>query len=274
MLGFYGAIFDGNRIRVEPLTSVFNLTAPLQDQTVKTLASAIDGFLAAVGHIQHHYNTLQPASLLFTDRKRSFPYPLSFENVDGSEMQFTYSNRMQDSKLVFSGSSGTASVVIKFTQTYSADAHSVLADQGLAPNLSKCFSIPGGWFAVIMAKSSYTPLNEVSLTVEQRAKVQHKAAVVARILHAEGFVHGDIRDTNILVDRDSLQTDDIKLHFVDFDWAGRVGEAKYPIGVNTVSIYRPTGVAYDALITQAHDLDMVENLFRSARPPLLTGPVA
>jgi tRNA A-37 threonylcarbamoyl transferase component Bud32 len=56
------------------------------------------------------------------------------------------------------------------------------------------------------------------------AKVKLKVRKVVEELHAEGFVHGDVRDTNILIDRRLLgDTDDVKIHLIDFhDWAGPI----------------------------------------------------
>lgn len=50
-------------------------------------------------------------------------------------------------------------------------------------------------------------------------------AVLAAIqkLHRGGYVHGDIRDTNILVNSES------RIYIIDFDWAGRMGVTKYPL---------------------------------------------
>jgi hypothetical protein len=40
-------------------------------------------------------------------------------------------------------------------------------------------------------------------------------------LHQRGFVHGDLRDVNIL-------SDGGRFLIVDFDWGGKIGEAQYP----------------------------------------------
>ena len=65
---------------------------------------------------------------------------------------------------------------------------------------------------------------------------------IVRTLHEGGFVHGDIRDANLLIDRASLASDDVTIHLIDFDWAGCVGEAKYPIGMNCETVRRPEGI--------------------------------
>ncbi|KIJ63840.1 hypothetical protein HYDPIDRAFT_67875, partial [Hydnomerulius pinastri MD-312] len=47
-------------------------------------------------------------------------------------------------------------------------------------------------------------------------------------LHQKGYVHGDVRDTNIMVSRSNKA----KFMLVDFDWAGKIGEVRYPMNVN------------------------------------------
>ncbi|KAI0244944.1 hypothetical protein BJV78DRAFT_1098897, partial [Lactifluus subvellereus] len=43
-----------------------------------------------------------------------------------------------------------------------------------------------------------------------------------RLLHSRKLVFGDLRLPNILVKDESVM-------FVDFDWCGKAGEARYPI---------------------------------------------
>ena len=45
---------------------------------------------------------------------------------------------------------------------------------------------------------------------------------VVTVFHRENLVHGDLRDTNIIVE------DDERVLLIDFDWGGRDGETVYP----------------------------------------------
>ena len=73
-------------------------------------------------------------------------------------------------------------------------------------------------------------------------------------LHQSGYVHGDIRSSNILVGNSE---DDFML--LDFDWAGRIGEARYPMNLNrSEGLWRPDGARDGALILADHDIEMLE----------------
>jgi serine/threonine protein kinase len=112
-----------------------------------------------------------------------------------------------------------------------------------------------------MDRSSYAVLYGLNLTKVQQEKVRRKVEKIVQILHDAGHVHGDIRNTNILVDLGSLDSDDVKVHLVDFDWAGLIGEARYPIGVNGKTVKRPEGAEDGEIITIEHDNAMVSYLF-------------
>ncbi|KZT02334.1 uncharacterized protein LAESUDRAFT_622760, partial [Laetiporus sulphureus 93-53] len=129
--------------------------------------------------------------------------------------------------------------LVKSTWQYSEAAHDYLASRGWAPTLRQCIRISADWIAVIMDRSKYQPLYGLSLSKADQEKVRCKVKSIVRMLHEGGFVHGDIRDTNLLIDPESLASDDVMVHLIDFDWAGRIGEAKHPVGVNRKTVKRP-----------------------------------
>ena len=101
----------------------------------------------------------------------------------------------------------------------------------------------------------------LSLTKDQQEKIRRKVEKTLQVLHDAGFVHGDVRSTNILIGLESLDSDDVRIHFVDFDWAGRIGGAKYPNDINGITVKRPEGAEGGKLITVEHDKTMVSYLF-------------
>ncbi len=118
--------------------------------------------------------------------------------------------------------------------------------------------------------SNYRSLHSLTLSDADKKKVRHKVMSVVQILHQEGFVHGDIRESNILIDVESLTSDGVRIHLIDFDWAGPVGEAKYPADINKITVRRPDGVG---LITKQHDIDMASWLLPRINIPFIRGSV-
>ena len=80
-------------------------------------------------------------------------------------------------------------------------------------------------------------------------------------LHQQGYVHGDLCDTNLMVRDNSVP----EMMLFDFDWAGEIGKVRYPINMNRgPNLKRPDG-AYDGeLITAEHDLEMLDIMFKAA----------
>src|SRR5260221_8266750 len=113
-----------------------------------------------------------------------------------------------------------------------------------------------------MDKLNYQLLLDLQqLRPDEEERVERKVKAIVRTLHEGGFVHGDIRNTNIFVDQASLASDDVTVHLIDFDWAGYDGEVKYPMEINCKTVKRPEGVKGGELITQQHDNEMVSYLF-------------
>ena len=152
---------------------------------------------------------------------------------------------------------------VKFTRRYSEDARRFLAQLGYAPRLRAVMRLPGGWIMVVMDYSEYAHLCDPTLLIsdELRHTIMAKVSEIVQKLHDARFVHGDIRSLNLLVDRRTLTSKDgIKIHFIDFDWAGRQGEAVYPMRVNNVTVWRPEGASDGKPILAEHDIAMVNSL--------------
>lgn len=81
-------------------------------------------------------------------------------------------------------------------------------------------------------------------------------------LHARKLVHGDIRDTNILLKR----ADRTKYMIIDFDWAGVEDVVRYPAYVNYRDIERPHDARDGLPIKAAHDDAMLGFLIASRSP--------
>jgi serine/threonine protein kinase len=127
-----------------------------------------------------------------------------------------------------------------------------------APILYGLTNLPGGWIMVIMEelKNPWIELLKIQPKNREPSKRPIKEAVDS--LHANGYVHGDIRASNILVCPSKL---DQGIRFIDFDEAGKAGEAIYPRNLNVKDIKRPDGAVGGQKILKEHDLWMTEELF-------------
>ena len=144
---------------------------------------------------------------------------------------------------------------IKFVRRYGKEADQHCAQRLIAPALYGLEALHGGWYMIVMEAidlQKYSLLCDMRLQDKQRKRIRDKLLDCLRSLHNDGMVHGDIRDTNLLVGPD----DNIKL--IDFDWAGQFGEVRYPMNINRSTVVRPPTVFDGELVTPEHDCDMAD----------------
>ena len=177
------------------------------------------------------------------------------EPISPDESKATYLAKQGDGK----------EVVVKFTPTYNARAHRLLADRGLAPELIYDGTEGpryGGLLMIVMDDAKGGTLSEL-LNSSPRPPWSRLDTIIASVkkaielLHAENLVFGDLRTPNILVDGD-----DVKL--VDYDWCGVHGVDRYPFVIND-AIDWASGVGSEAIMYKAHDLHMLKKLEQNIR---------
>ncbi len=123
--------------------------------------------------------------------------------------------------------------------------------------------LPAGWELLEMEwlpSSQWQPLSMLGVQELNGALVAVKQAL--KVAHKEtGMVHGDVRPPNCLVRRVATGTswpESWQVRFVDFEWAGREGEATYPAFLNP-QIPWPLGVRYGAQLKCEHDLELLNS---------------
>ena len=113
-------------------------------------------------------------------------------------------------------------IFLKFAQRYAIELHDLCAKEGHAPSILGYEQLPGGWFAVAMEYvEGSISITHSDLLTRHRDRWTEELTHLVKRFHAEDFVHGDLRDANILCKDDTVM-------LIDFDWGGRVGEATYP----------------------------------------------
>jgi hypothetical protein len=201
----------------------------------------------------------------------TFPYP----NNCGTGIKFTYDSRFNDTKLIFLATTteGTK-VLVKFTRQYSEAAHRLCAEAGVAPRLLGFRCLSAGWRMAVM--EYLDPQTYRVLWPDDRSNTELKAEIwkVVNVLHKGRFVHGDIRDVNMMT-RHEWKTEEKaqNVFLLDFDWAGLDGVAKYPPNLNMETVKRHEGAKDGAVITQEHDRFMVNCIFGPTGPPVATASV-
>ncbi|KAK2462585.1 hypothetical protein APHAL10511_005318 [Amanita phalloides] len=255
-VGFAGAVWQ-ERVIVQILSPLLPLFCHPSHRTMLTMiARHLGAMQLAYAKLKKIYED-NPPKVKYPIRL--YPYVSDYPSVTGSETRtFSYENNVAG-KLVFRGTdSDGAQICIKFAESYCFEVHQYCADElGIAPKLKGCKNLPGGWTMVIMdwIDERYVRLVDEGLrTPELYGAIHNKI----RQLHQRHFVHGDIRDVNIMVNPETNH-----FYLLDFDWAGELGVVTYPINVaNNSKLWRPYDVKDYVTIKAEHDIAMLEHIFR------------
>jgi len=113
-------------------------------------------------------------------------------------------------------------IIVKFTRTYSIELHAFCASRGHAPRILGFGHLPGGWSAVAMEHISPNVHPSRSPDLARLCdRWGDDLRQLMRSFHDSDFVHGDLRESNVLCDGE-------RVVLIDFDWGGKVGVASYP----------------------------------------------
>jgi hypothetical protein len=120
-----------------------------------------------------------------------------------------------------------------------------LAERGFAPRLHTVERLPGGQYMVVRddVSDDYVSLfnfiqdNPDLLSKDNegtRNLFLQKFRDCLIQLHQAGLVHGDVRNTNIMVK--TIGLDDLSFLLVDYDSGGKIQQVRYPLDLNTSSV--------------------------------------
>ncbi|KAH9930695.1 uncharacterized protein B0H18DRAFT_1116814 [Fomitopsis serialis] len=182
----------------------------------------------------------------------------TYTDLNGQQVELKYVARLAaqySSKAVFLADARVPDkaafrVVVKFTEAYGKHAHKVAHEGGFAPKLHHCEKVNsvGMWVVVmdfVASGSDSVRLSSVAESLRNAVKT----------LHDKGFVFGDLREPNILVTKEG------KVQLIDFDWCGRVEEARYPYDIAMTGDHGwHADVQPGGLIAKEHDAHMFERL--------------
>jgi len=236
---------------------------------------------------------LGPALASNQPHPRFFPYPTRFqeyrtepgpkskaaENATPEYTQFEYIRPLHaapfNSTFLARDKSSGQKLVIKFVDRYGVDAHQLLADARMAPRLLYCGlldgrddvrnpgsramgSIKGGGLYIgptRMVVMEYIEGNSEAKRASWPNDAREQVKEAVQRLHATQLVFGDLRGPNIIFSEG-------RAFLIDFDWAGKVGEARYPRNLSR-SLRWPAKAEELEMgpILMDHDWFMLDQLF-------------
>jgi RIO1 family len=224
---FYAITFL-HQWRVVSLTpSLSCIPSACEGNDRKALYAAFSGALVLLGRIDEDVtrfiSTPPPPTI---DRKLPYISALPKYGASNEIVQFRILKLhpdTQDHRLLYvAETSDKKRIIVKFTRRYSIELHVFCAGRRHAPGILGFEKLPGGWFVIAMdyILPSVHPSQSPNLTrlcdkwIDDLQKLMQS-------FHDHGLVHGDLREPNILCDRE-------KVVLIDFDWGGNVGEVSYP----------------------------------------------
>ncbi|KAF9024255.1 hypothetical protein BDZ89DRAFT_989333 [Hymenopellis radicata] len=237
------------------------------------------------GHYRCHGTTTTPnsqtRSICAAVTSTTPPAP-EFPSIDqcqsyppgNQHMSFKLVDRFEslDDRLLFTAQTGSTTVLVKFTRSYSPALHTLCHDLGHAPQLLGYQELSGGWFVVVMEfLEGWMHLYLLQLSDSQRFAAWEQIRTLADTFHKAGFVHGDLRTANILAPPGWDSTPTLpKLRVVDYDWGGVCGTARYPTPQLTSELLtRPRHTLDDLIITEEDDFQVLLRTFQILTPDIV-----
>ena len=150
--------------------------------------------------------------------------------------------------------------IVKFVESYGEAVHNFCASKKFAPALFCCKQVTSRFKMVVMEEIGNATLlhDYVHKDGIDKGLLKGKCLNILHEIHQAGFCHGDFRDNNLLVVEEG---NDVSLYLIDFDWAGKTGEAKYPYFMNHFQIDWADGASDSEPLQPSHDLHFLEKIF-------------
>ncbi|KAJ2912118.1 hypothetical protein MD484_g8294, partial [Candolleomyces efflorescens] len=260
-----GAVFTSCAI-VQRLTDYLWLghSRVIDETRAVSIARVFSALGRAVRRLDRFYETL---SLPSNPSDRFFPLTRSYIDPQDPEkcIQFSYVAPLkgEDPSCVayLARTTDDNAIVIKFVERYGVEAHTLLAAHNLAPPLLYYGKIWPQHDRDGCAPRKMVVMDYIDGEPVDKNGVSEVACVAVlkavRLLHEHGYVHGDIRWPNILIP-EGEGDEEGRVMLLDFDWAGREGEVRYPHRLSRGLWVE--GVDDGELIRREHDLGMVDRL--------------
>jgi serine/threonine protein kinase len=204
---------------------------------------------------------------------RFLPSINSYPSHNTTTVRFTYVKPLEldNTCMTFLATSDSdgEDIVVKFVQSYGDAAHQNLASSGMAPDLLYYGPIvqDGHSYGELkMVVMGYVPGETLAQRFESKPIPRDVIQAIRdgiTTIHDAGYVYGDLRRPNVMIASTVDGNDDADLgklvRFIDFDWAGKAGDARYPLHLSS-AICKTAGTSEYELITKEHDIKMLNAL--------------
>ena len=200
---------------------------------------------------------------------RYFPSITTYPDENGLQVQFRYLGYLERGLDCVTLHAETLTgpirhIVVKFVESYSEQAHRILAEKGRAPRLlyhgsMHFYTEQPSYDSVSMVVMEYIDGDTFALAKSKMSKgmirtVRTELKNALTLLHEKQLVFGDLRPPNVMITKEK------KVMLIDFDWAGIAGLVQYPHQLSS-AVKWPEGVQALGPIRQEHDLAMLDKLF-------------
>jgi serine/threonine protein kinase len=128
--------------------------------------------------------------------------------------------------------------VVKLARTYGVDVHQhlYLKNPSLAPKLlgySEQAGIMTAYVIELLPPAWITlqklVAHQPDLFFQHREEIYEAVQLAIQYMKEGGFVHGDLRSNNIMIDAEILKNASMaRIKLVDFNWSGKAGAVLYP----------------------------------------------
>lgn len=161
-------------------------------------------------------------------------------------IRFKYESKLVEGRPVFKVklSDQPRFAILKIARTYNIEMHQWCAERGLAPPLLAYSNTDGRHLVLMDYDESFKTAHDVN-----DASIKQLVLEKLTVLHSDEWVHGDCRPNNVLVSNDKQV-----VWFIDFDFSGKEGVAKYPPCMNMTGINWANGVKFGLHLHRDHDL--------------------
>lgn len=116
-------------------------------------------------------------------------------------------------------------ILVKLVKRYCIELHALCAEMGFAPSILGYERLAGDWYGVAMENFKdglrITHPEVMDDARDHGQKWEQDLRGLVDCFHQLGYVHGDLRDANILCKGDCVK-------LIDFDWGGKEGQVEYP----------------------------------------------